>query len=433
MNSISKELAETKTRLQDLISLYQGKDDSTVENKEDLFTGKLFHNSTQTIIQDIINVYNSIARENYEKLMKTIGSIKSSRKAIQEYVIANNSASSQSDLNSQEKTKANKNCYGCLQNSLKSYFNFYSSSENIKSFTSDILKIRSDIVITFLRNSAVDFSDDIYKYIRNAIVNFNMANFKNKNLVYSQQIIGHFVKNISEAIKSSAEKPIQDQDLKIIYRQMVILVEICKSYQQELISLHSKPDNNNTENQKTFHEFWSNTLDHIYNIFFMVLDQESDSGRLNEFILCEVLKYIRNLIKGARNEESIKEKEEENKNDEKIEEESESGNEKMEMIIEEEKIENGKEREIYKEALRKVNANLIEKQLDSTPTKSISIINPIKANIDQSKSLKLNENNWLTKCLIHSNDSVAHISGLILKDLISEESKNSSLIFLYFF
>lgn len=45
-----------------------------------------------SLIQDISHFYQKNAREHFEKLMKTVGAIKSTRKVIREYILTNSTS-----------------------------------------------------------------------------------------------------------------------------------------------------------------------------------------------------------------------------------------------------------------------------------------------------------------------------------------------------
>jgi len=52
---------------------------------------KTFHGVLPSLIQDISHIYQKTARENFDKLMKTVGTIKSTRQVIRNYILSNSS------------------------------------------------------------------------------------------------------------------------------------------------------------------------------------------------------------------------------------------------------------------------------------------------------------------------------------------------------
>ena len=58
----------------------------------DKITSRSFQGVTPSLIQDISHVYQKNARDHFEKLMKTVGVIKSIRKVIREYILTNSAS-----------------------------------------------------------------------------------------------------------------------------------------------------------------------------------------------------------------------------------------------------------------------------------------------------------------------------------------------------
>jgi len=418
---------DSKRRIQDLVSLYYESEEGSSSDKL-----KSLGSSSTSIIQDISYMYQRECRENYEKLMKTVGSVKALRKTLQEYVLTQSSSKEKKGADTEYKPfQESIECFSCLQNSMKAYISYLATPTSIMNLAYGILKKDPQFIYKLLDLGLSSAVFDNSKRILGGVISFLMIAVHNNNSAILEEMAAKTEKDIYDAVKNNLRSL---KEMRGIHYRVLLLIGLSRNIQKIVLTKEKK--NESTELQI---EAWRSITNRMEQIMVQALNCASENPILSEYILSPILKTFREHIKPLNIKQDTSkpilgkiEKLEEEKKEEEEEEEVKSpdaGEDKEDTEI---KIELAEEPKESKDSASTQTFNrfgykliadalLPEEKFDKDLTKE-----KLRERIAKKVSSETHTvgNTWLRRCLTHASNKIMGIAYQIMKEITYEKSEN---------
>lgn len=265
----------SKFRVEEILSSLEGSSFyvSAFESKQPPFIS-----SNNPVLMELHAAYQKDAKENYDKLLKTVSTIKSLRKALQEYVLTTENI--QLDEHSQDTLKVETANYSQYQGVYKAYLAFLSHDINISPFISEIISQHENFIHELITDV---YNSDCSRTLKSAVVHIlSVILSTEKGESFYQKYYSMLVDKALEQAK------IVNTQIKKTMNPLLVIVSLVGSFEKQLseLKIESPEDKNN--------KAYLQAIGDIHKILNEALVH--NSGFVNDNIICIVLDLIRQYV-----------------------------------------------------------------------------------------------------------------------------------------